>query len=147
MSKHYRRIDGLYMTIVNHGPNYQVSADIGGKIFSTLPKAGSVDEAVQSFVDYIAKGKAEKPKPKLEINSELVLSTAHISESTNAALTNDLLTQRTDCGLRLHVLGFIEYGAPEELKALLKLAKQNNCKWLLLDRDGDIHPSLPVFDW
>jgi len=34
-----------------------------------------------------------------------------------------------------------------EFIALLKLAKENGCKYLQLDRDGELYDNLPTFKW
>jgi len=38
-------------------------------------------------------------------------------------------------------------GLSIEFIALLKLAKENGCKYLQLDRDGELYDNLPTFKW
>lgn len=95
---------------------------------------------------------------KFEINKELVLSTAHVKESTlNGCFNEDYIKQydysTDEYGVRLHVSmslsDFEDSGIPfpSELVNLLKIAKENDCKWLVLDCDGDEVEGLPTFDW
>ena len=39
------------------------------------------------------------------------------------------------------------HGLSHEFIALLRLAKQFGCKFLQLDRDGEIYDNLPTFNW
>jgi hypothetical protein len=89
---------------------------------------------------------------ELEINKELVLSTAHISEETNNYLQlGELIDYSSDeCNYRLYVnhdVKFSNFEAYPDLVCLLILAKSHNCKWLVLDRDGDVVEGLPIFEW
>lgn len=96
----------------------------------------------------------------MEITKMLTLSTAHIKESTSFFLTDASFTQ--------HCPNFVvfnkgEYGfwvyipddfmqddtftGPEDLLACMQLAKENDCIWLCLDRDGPEEPELPTYEW
>lgn len=89
----------------------------------------------------------------VEVNKELVLSTGHVTEKecNNDAFFN---YSNDECNVRFlvhHVLDFItekdlvsEY---PNLHQLLKMAIDLECKWLLLDSDGNVHPDLVVFEW
>ena len=36
---------------------------------------------------------------------------------------------------------------PHDLRQLYAVARHEYCSWVMLDRDADVHPLLPVFDW
>ena len=85
---------------------------------------------------------------ELEINKELVLSTAHIREVTAKALEQSSAGISCDVyeyGFRIHVS---KYVTPyEELNYLLNLAKSHECKWLVLDQDAETYFTLPQYEW
>ena len=88
----------------------------------------------------------------MEINRELVLSTAHVPNTTGIFLDEkvDWNYSTDDCNWRLHVNCVLlrdEINFHAELKNLLKLAASHNCKWLVLDSDGDEIESYPTFEW
>ena len=89
----------------------------------------------------------------LEINKELVVSTAHVPESTAKLLRYDdcpFAVYITEYSWRIHVSeGALvhEWDDHPEMKSLGKLAQENGCKWLVLDQDGDIYDELPSFNW
>jgi len=95
----------------------------------------------------------------LEVNS------THITESDNEILLN-----AEDCPLATYKMvgGEISYGhmiytgldddffSPDDLKtagisealiSLLNFARENNCKFLHVDEDGETYEDLPAFDW
>jgi hypothetical protein len=129
----------------------------------------SFDAAQESLMKLAAwadrmNDKAEDEKD-FKINTELVLSTEHISLDCNDALTaatRGLYYNDDDPLIQIsiydHHFGFgyllHAYGAdlPEttnfpELDALLKKAVDLKCKWLTLDCDGPINKEFPTFDW
>ena len=92
----------------------------------------------------------------LEITKMLTLSTAHITEDTNRLL---IIEPYTD-GMQLSVFTKADFGwfiyvnddlenrsIPDDLKACLELAKENGCKWLCLDCDGDTVDELEEYEW
>jgi hypothetical protein len=85
-----------------------------------------------------------------EIQTTLVLSTAHIAKSTAQALGNGSLdlvvNDHGEHGWNIHISREDCVGIPSELKALIGLARQFDCQWLRLDRDGVIE-SLPTYEW
>ena len=103
----------------------------------------------------------------LEIGKLLTISTAHISRET-ADLLELAVKDDTDLSLPV-VFTKGEYGyvvhiseeltgdrnadlnlysdTPEDLYKCQKLAVENGCDWLVLDRDGDIADGLPVYEW
>jgi len=90
---------------------------------------------------------------KLEINKELVLSTAHITLDTAVMLDSEdcpFYVIKDAYSWRMHVQkGALIHkcdGSPE-LQALAKLAQDNYCNWLVLDQDADTYDELPTFDW
>lgn len=89
---------------------------------------------------------------RLEIHKMLVLSTAHITRETAEKLENDAYAlstyPREEYGWFIYIpYDWDEYELPEDLKACIKLAKNNNCVWLCLDCDGLTTHNLPVYDW
>ena len=85
----------------------------------------------------------------LEINKELVLSTAHIPEETANDLRNCLVAKNIEeyeYGSRVWVDASIPV-KHKELIALVKLAKDHDCKWLVLDCDAEVIQELPQFEW
>jgi hypothetical protein len=96
----------------------------------------------------------------LEINKELVISTAHVRESTFAALcsgnpkyTPYISFDRYDYGVRIYI-ELTEMLEPEvsghiplELFKVMQLAHDKDCKWLVLDQDGDVVPWLNTWEW
>ena len=95
----------------------------------------------------------------MEIERILVLSTAHISESTademNAATASTTrfpvnVYGKSDFGWFIFVPSSLEYPdnrVPEDLQAVLRYARENDCEWIMFDRDADIDGNLQVFDW
>lgn len=93
-----------------------------------------------------------------EINTEIVFSTAHISEQCNEDLSRHCdnpkahSIRREDFGYRIDchlesALAFPETGH-EELDKLIRFARQMKCKWLVLDRDGPVHKDMfETFGW
>lgn len=81
----------------------------------------------------------------LEIRSFLTLSTAHITQSTSA-----LLSERNyNYGEYGH---FIWAGGPQanvsgDLLDVINYARANGCAYVLLDRDGDTIDELPTYEW
>ena len=92
----------------------------------------------------------------LEINKELVLSTAHIPGREGLAL-RDLVAAGTIDDLRDGWRVWTGYTDETVLRPtskvstvqkLLFLALGAGCKWLVLDQDGPDYPDeLEVFDW
>lgn len=101
-----------------------------------------------------------------EINREMVLSTAHITKE-DADLLTKLLEEHlhlfpgevpafvchvedSEFGYRfLASLDLEEAGQhlSKHLIGLIRKARELDCKWLLLDRDGPVHDAFPTFDW
>lgn len=91
----------------------------------------------------------------LHITKVFELSIAHISEETNQLIDQNELSivsyEKSLYGWLLLVPP-VDYeeetrSLPEDLKAILNLAKEHDCVWVMLDRDGYMYDSLPVFDW
>lgn len=94
------------------------------------------------------------------IDTILTISTAHISEETAEKLETEMCS--FDMGLVVYAMDTHEAcgwmvmvdspadgdeEVPEELAALLNFCKENHIDWLRFDRDGEILPGFPVFDW
>lgn len=95
----------------------------------------------------------------MEISKMLTISTAHIMERTgnelNEAINNaeaaiDLcIYEKKDYGFYVHIPEDWqdERNIPCDLKDCVKMADNNGCEWLCLDRDGEIVGELPVYEW
>jgi len=87
-----------------------------------------------------------------EINKEIVFNTGHIPENEAKYLDSDecdLLVQEYMYGWRIWVDAEHDFETPEvcpNIIALLDIAKENECKWLVLDCDGEQY-DLPTFEW
>lgn len=88
-----------------------------------------------------------------EIERSLVLSTAHISEATAALLGDHSEAEDFNVVVYAVEYGWLVWadsadfaGAPE-LSALLKLAREQGCKWIRFDQDGEVVEGLPTFEW
>ena len=83
----------------------------------------------------------------------LVLSTAHVSKATAAMLDSDTCN---------NVIAYPkdEYGwfvkpteehdddtGPAEMETIMNHALDHGCLWIMFDRDADVDPELPTFDW
>lgn len=99
----------------------------------------------------------------MQIEKMLVLSTSHITDSTDQILKNESLpftVETRETGYLVNTVmlhtesmkegeGGIDISDyPSDLKDCIKLAQENDCEWLLLDRDGPVECDLlPVFEW
>lgn len=92
----------------------------------------------------------------MEICKMLTISTAHISFDTMRHLQDD------DTGVIAYPkeLDGVRYGyviladgseeyldeAPDDLRACIELALDNDCAWLVIDCDGEVLNELPVYN-
>ena len=92
----------------------------------------------------------------MEISKMLTISTTHISLASADLLdtkeermeTGLVVYEKGNYGWFIHVDEFFELDAtPEDIMNCIFVAKQNNCEWLCLDRDGETIDGLPVYDW
>jgi hypothetical protein len=94
----------------------------------------------------------------MEIAKHLVLSTAHITETTSqlfdiwadlSPLQRPLDVASTDYGWFVSIRRNpnADQEVPPELLAAVVFAGKQGCAWLLLDRDADTIPELQTFDW
>ncbi len=88
----------------------------------------------------------------LEIRKFLTLSTGHVTAETATKL--DLYPAAWGIyGGPLEAGWFIwapEHdieGAPEDLMRVLRFARAHDCPYVLFDRDGDVIPDLPTWEW
>lgn len=119
--------------------------------------------ALETSVQNIANNLPDKEQI-YEINREIVVSTAHISEDINRALDwpsnppleGHVTVYAYEYGHRIlitdddrdHVLSGKNFNSGfKELDILVKLAVDNGCRWILLDRDGPEIPGMEKFDW
>ena len=89
----------------------------------------------------------------MEICKMMVMSSGHVSERTAALLAlpgkvNVPVFPKADYGWFIFVSAWENYKEelPDDLKACLKLAEDNDCDWLCLDRDGEQYPNLPYYN-
>jgi len=94
-----------------------------------------------------------------EINKEIVFSTGHITENDSQELTwchngisgKEVTTYQYEYGFRVWVDPNLEIKEFTELSAsfweLFEIAKEQKCKWLILDEDGVTYENLKQFDW
>jgi hypothetical protein len=97
-----------------------------------------------------------------EIQTVLVLSTAHVSASTAGMLTMQtddvpICFEKGEYGWWVLVPDgyFGEPGkatqnpptCPPDLKQVLRHARALGCQWVCLDRDGDRNGQLPTWEW
>ena len=95
----------------------------------------------------------------MQVEKILVLSTCHVSTETahgfvNKRFDDSLVVVDRKTGWFINVVGVqtdgtgkIDSGCPDDLMTCIRLAQENDCEWLLLDRDGPIEADLPTFDW
>lgn len=95
----------------------------------------------------------------MDITKVLTISTAHITEETDRKLQDESEVNN----MCISVYDKAEYGywiyidpydrlmrnenIPVDLLNCIKLAQQNDCRWLCLDCDGEVVPELPTYDW
>lgn len=85
-----------------------------------------------------------------EISKMLTLSTAHVTKETADAINDgfDLVTfNKDEYGWFLHVATCHAKDLPSDLTAVVDYTKALGCEWLCLDRDGDVNPNLPTWEW
>jgi|LakMenE01Jun11ns_1017448.scaffolds.fasta_scaffold9766264_2 hypothetical protein len=96
-----------------------------------------------------------------EINKEIVFSTAHINVLESAALQDKcsrvnkyIICYPYEYGWRIYTppdfeetISALENFGVTNVARLLRIAKDNDCKWLVLDADGPLHEELPQYDW
>ena len=93
----------------------------------------------------------------LEKHTLGVISTAHISEKTAQLMDKDQLpftVWKSDYGYFMHV--WVPYNQhpsgvydkmPDDLKTVMTYVWSKGARYLLLDRDGEKHKELPIYDW
>ena len=98
----------------------------------------------------------------LDITKMITISTAHITKETadilNASANYPFVTDlpviytKGEYGYMIHIPEY--YGdegefenMPLDLYPVMNLAKENDCEWLCLDRDGEFVDSFETYDW
>lgn len=89
-----------------------------------------------------------------EIESIIVLSTAHITQETAEAFELEHLpftVWKCEYGFVVSARNFetdqFKPSIPEDLAAVQVLARDNGCRYIMLDRDGPTVEELSTFDW
>lgn len=106
--------------------------------------------------DYLVHIKEER-KEELEIGQVLTLSTAHLDHEGILYFMeeHDEITvyEHGEHGLMVYVPedfredAVLLTGVPATLLKCMQLARDNNCIWLNLDRDGETVTLLPTYEW
>jgi hypothetical protein len=93
---------------------------------------------------------------KYEINKELVVSTAHLKQETAKAMDDvDSAISWTRDNVEYGYLVYVpnegyadeDEDFPEEMRAVVKLARSLGCKWIRYDCDGPELDGFAKFDW
>jgi len=86
-----------------------------------------------------------------EIQSMLVLSTAHLTEETcnNHLHTTTAVSayEKMSYGWFVYAKHSLDRNLPEDLTACVHRAKDCNAEWIMFDRDGPELEGLPIYDW
>jgi hypothetical protein len=83
-----------------------------------------------------------------EIYRTLTLSTAHITNAVTQFIENeDIASFNSEFGYIIYTEYSDDLDYPEELKRVLELAREKDCAFLRLDRDGPVIEDLPSYDW
>lgn len=97
----------------------------------------------------------------MEIHRMLVISTSHVSRETarlidhhveqgvsSASLGIPVTFGKGDYGWFVNVPeGELDWQCPSDLKDVLTFARCHKCEWIMFDRDADVLPYPPAFDW
>ena len=95
----------------------------------------------------------------MEIYRVLALSTGHVSQETaqlmgQGAISKVIIYNKGDFGWFVHIpdkgMDFKELEdseCPADLYRCMKYARDNNCDWLMFDRDVEANEDLPVYNW
>lgn len=95
----------------------------------------------------------EQPKPKLEIDKMLTISSFHISGETSEFLDDESRAELVVYGKATFGWFIVvdhaatEENVPDDLKRVLDLAREKGCAWLCLDQDANILEELPEYNW
>ena len=61
------------------------------------------------------------------------------------------MVEDVDCGVMIYVVSWdeeeVEKALSKEVQHIMRLARDQGCKWLHFDADGVVYPELPQFDW
>lgn len=96
----------------------------------------------------------------MEICKMITLSTIHITPDTAIRLEREveslkmgiILYPKDEFGWFIYIPEYFpecfgDERIPDDLKACMQLAKDNDCTWLCLDRDGEPYEGLPEYSW
>lgn len=92
--------------------------------------------------------------PALSVRSILELSTGHLTEKTASEMALNLIElpsslKQDENGyfLAVHPDPECDASYPDCIQPHLALARDNNCDFILYDRDAALTPGLPAWDW
>jgi len=89
----------------------------------------------------------------IETHKMLALSTGHVTPETRDALNDGAhcAYQKGDWGWFVPVFDpdddDRDGGAPDDLVAICRYAREQGCSWLMFDCDADPIPGLATYDW
>ncbi len=95
----------------------------------------------------------QEDEEELEISRTLTISTVHISQETARLMDMDAISMgfysKGESGYHILTVGLENYAGdmPEDMKACVKFAADNNCDWLCLDADGQEVKGLSTYQW
>ena len=93
---------------------------------------------------------------KLSIYKYLDLSKAHITPETDEFLRKEahkdfaeVIVYEKEYGYFVCVPpdGFDCYNIPDDLRNCIEFAKENDCNWIIIDRDAEIIDELKTYEW
>jgi hypothetical protein len=124
------------------------------EVSAIFDKGHSCDDCGAGEVefDWVEAKNTNEERGHQSVCSLLVASTAHVTATEAQSLT-DLGLARGEFGFFLHVAGDpnalrTELGALSEgLQGIIDEARNRDCPYLLLDRDGPSIDGLPTYDW
>ncbi|MEK5586639.1 hypothetical protein MKZ21_30740 [Paenibacillus sp. FSL P2-0536] len=143
------------ITVTYWGDVQVTGRDENNSTFSLTP---DTDESGNAFIRvHGEKHYAEQFRTvplKLPIYKYMEVSTEHIQEKTNTFLRD--ASKSLYSGISVYPKGVYGYWVnvdpgrsdiPEDLAALIELANEKDCMWLVLDSDGAIVEGLPKWEW
>jgi hypothetical protein len=91
---------------------------------------------------------------KYEISRMLTVSTAHITLADNKKLSpknpSSVISIDQGFGYLISIRDYTKKelaGYSAAFRKLLKIAAEQDCAWLSIDRDGPVHKHLKTFKW
>lgn len=117
---------------------------------------GQLSDFLNQIEDIVNPVKMDMSK---HISNVLTLSTSHITAETSELIADEpdnntfglAVYEKADFGFWIYCgdkhTENILLNLPEDLRKLIKLAREHHCEWLCLDCDGAEIDGLPTYDW